>query len=230
MFEPNNNNQYSPTAKVGIEPTFFGKVMAFFALAIAASVGGIFVAQQFLMQFFVQVPGIMFLFFAIELAIIFTSRMWSKKKPLNRLLFALFAFITGVTIAPLLSVVAGIPGGSALIAKALIATVFMFGATALIGWTTKIDLSGIRGFLMMALIGMIVVSVIGFFVPWGNTFEMVFSGIGVILFSVFTMYDFQKIKQFPQDQYIDAALMLYLDIFNLFVYILRFMLAFSNRD
>ncbi len=225
-----HKSPYSPTAKVGIEPTFLGKVMTFFALAMAVSVGGIVFAQAYLMGLFLATPGIMFLLFAVELGIIFTSRMWSTKKPLNRILFALFAFITGITIAPLLTIVAGVPGGSALIAKALFATVLMFSATALFGWTTKIDFSGIRGFLFMALIGMIIVSVIGFFIPWGNTFELVFSGIGIVLFSAFTVHDFQKLKRFPEDRYIDAALMLYLDIFNLFIFILRFVLAFSGRD
>lgn len=214
--------------KVGIEPTFFGKVMTFFALAIFISMGGVYTAMTYLMQYFVQAPALMYVLFAVELGIIFTSRKWSTKRPLNRILFALFAFITGVTIAPLIMMVLASTAGSVMLMKALLATGFMFTATAIIGTTTKYDLSGLRGFLVMGLIGMIVISVIGIFLPWGNTFELVFAGGGIILFSGFTMYDFQKLKTFPEDRYIDAALMLYLDIFNLFLFILRFILAFGR--
>jgi FtsH-binding integral membrane protein len=54
---------------------------------------------------------------------------------------------------------------------------------------------------------------------------MIFSGFGVLVFSGFAMYDFQRIKSFPEDRYIDAALHLYLDIFNLFIFVLRLILS-----
>lgn len=223
-----NRHMYEATAKVGIEPTFFGKVMAFFALAIFASGAGVFVTYNYFIEYFIAMPALMWIFFIGELAIIFTSRAWSKKTPLNRFLFAAFAFITGVTIAPIIAILAASPGGIAILSKALLATGFMFVATALFGWTTKMNLSGMRGFLMIGLIGLIIVGILGIFLPWGNTMEMVYSGIGVLIFSGFTMYDFQKIKNYPEDRYIDAALALYLDIFNLFLFILRLIMA--SRD
>ncbi len=226
---PDNKNMYSPNAKVGIEPTFFGKVMTFFALAIVTSAVGAYLTSTYAIQYFFEMPWLIYALFAVELILVFTSRMWSTKRPLNRLLFVLFAFITGVTIAPLLTIVAATPEGTVMLIKALVATGAMFTATAAIGWTTKYDLSGMRGFLIMGLVGMIIVGVAGIFFPWGNTFELVFSGIGVIIFSAFTMYDFQKIKNYPPDRYIDAALRLYLDIFNLFLYILRLIMALNRR-
>ncbi len=228
MFENQDKNMYTATAKTGIEPTFYGKVMTFFALAIFMSAAGTYVTAQYFMEYFVNSPGLMYLLFAVELGIVFTSRMWSTKIPLNRFLFALFAFITGVTIAPLIVVLAASPAGLAILTKALLATGFMFTASALFGYTTHIDLSGMRGFLLTTLIGMIIVGVIGIFLPWGSTMELVYSGIGILLFSAFTAYNMQSLKRYPEDRYIDAALSLYLDIFNLFLFILRFMMA--SRD
>jgi len=228
MFENNNKNMYSATAKTGIEPTFYGKVMTFFALAIFMSAAGTYVTATYFMQYFVNSPGLMYLLFAVELGIVFTSRTWSTKIPLNRFLFALFAFITGVTVAPLIAVLLTSPGGTAVLVKALVATGFMFSASALFGSTTHMDLSGMRGFLLTTLIGMIVVAVLGIFFPWGNTMELVYSGIGILLFSAFTAYNMQNLKRYPEDRYIDAALSLYLDIFNMFIFILRFMMA--SRD
>ena len=230
MNEDNKNSPdiYREAVKSRFEPTFLGKVMLFFGFAVLASAAGAFVTYNYFLLYFFASPWLMWLFFIVELAIIFTSRMWSQKIPLNRIMFALFAFITGVTIAPLLAVIAATPGGVAVITKALLATGFMFSATAIFGWVTKIDLSGLRGFLFITLIGMIIVGILGFFIPWSNQMEMVYSGIGVLLFSAFTAYDLQKIKHYPEDRYIDAALNLYLDIFNLFLYILRFIN--SNRN
>ncbi|MFC1616361.1 Bax inhibitor-1 family protein [Patescibacteria group bacterium] len=225
-----NQEMYQPGVQTGIQSTFFGKVMSYFALAIFTSTVGIFVTFQYFMEFFIKYPAAMWGLFIGELAIIFTSRWWSKKSPLNRFLFGGFAFITGVTVAPLIALVLAIPSGVGILIKALVATTFMFVATALIGTKTKYDLSGLRGFLVAGLIGLIVVGVLGIFFPWGNTMELVYSGFGVLLFSGYTMYDFQKLKSYPEDRYIDAALNLYLDIFNLFIFILRFMLAFTGRD
>lgn len=224
MQDPN----YNPAIRAGFQPTFFGKVMLFFGLAVFASAAGVFVVNQYFLNYFVQNPALMWIFFIIELAIIFTAKKWSTKIPLNRFIFAAFAFITGITAAPLLGVVASSPGGVAILSQALLATGFMFTATALIGWTTKMDLSGMRGFLLAGLIGLIVVGLIGAFTTWSSTTEMIYSGIGVLIFSGFIAYDFQKLKHYPEDRYIDAALNLYLDIFNLFMFIVRFILA--SRD
>lgn len=222
-----NNNMYT-SVKTGLEPTFFGKVMAFFALAIFASAAGTFVTMKYYIHYFVENPGLMWVFFILELGIIFTSRLWSAKAPINRLIFAAFAFITGITIAPLLAVLLATPEGVAVISKALLATGLTFSAAAIFGWTTKMDLSGMRGFLTFGLIGMIIVAIIGFFIPWSSQTEMIYSGAGVLLFAGFITYDFHTLKQYPEDRYIDAALALYLDMFNLFLFILRFITA--SRD
>jgi len=144
-------------------------------------------------------------------------------------MFVAFTFITGVTVAPMISILAASQSGSTILMQALLATGLMFAATAIIGWTTHYNLSGLRGFLMMGLIGMIIVGIISIFIPWGNNIEMIYSGMGVLLFAGFTMYDIQKIKRYPENMYIEAALNLYLDIFNLFLYILRLIMSLNRR-
>jgi len=215
--------------RIGLEPTFFGKVMTFFALAIFSSAAGTFLTAKFFLSYFYAQPALMYIFFIAELVIVFTARYWRAKKPLNRILFILFTFITGITLAPLVGVMLQSAAGVDILTKALLATTFMFGAAAIFGWTTKIDLSGLRGFLIIGLLGLIVVGILGLFIPWNNTAEMVYSGIGVLIFSGYTMYDFQKIKQFPEDAAIDAALALYLDIFNLFIMLLRLLSSLNRR-
>lgn len=208
--------------------SYTSKVFFYFGLAILASAAGTFVGFTYFAEFFLANPMLMWALFALELGLVFTARLWSQRRPLNYVLFMAFAFITGVTIVPLLALFLA-EFGPAIIVKALLATTFMFAGTAIFAWTTKKNLSGLGGFLWIGLIGMIVVSLIGIFVPWSNTFEMIFAGFGVVLFSAYTMYDIQKIKTFKGMSPMEAALGLYLDIFNLFIFILRLMGA-ASRD
>jgi FtsH-binding integral membrane protein len=216
------HQQYNPSMPV--QMTFFGQVMAFFALALAASAVGVYVGFEYAMQYFVQSRWLIYSIFALELILVLTANIWKRNPPGSYVIFALFTFLTGLTLAPLLAITIQLNGGE-IIYKALAATTLTFVAMGLFAWKTSWNLAGMRGFLMAALLGMIVVSLIGIFVPWGNTFEMVFSGLGVILFSGYAMYDFQRIKNQQYAHPIDAALNLYLDIFNLFIYILRLLNA-----
>ncbi|MCC6643414.1 Bax inhibitor-1/YccA family protein [Candidatus Peregrinibacteria bacterium] len=209
--------------------SFVSKVMFFFGLAVAASAAGAFVGLNYLIPFFLSNTAFIYLLIIAELGLILTSQWWSKTTPLNYILFTIFAVITGITLVPVLAYFLESAAGVDILIKAFGATALMFGAAAVFGHTTHFNLQGLRGFLMMSLIGMIVVSVIGIFVPWSNTFEMIFSGIGVVLFSAYTMYDMQKLKSYPEDMYILAAMSLYLDIFNLFLYILRLLAALNRR-
>lgn len=223
-FNPHNQPGAIAQDMHKVTPTFFGRVMFAFGLAILVSAIGVWFSSAYLIDYFVQTPALMWGVFIVELILIFTSRYWSTRRPINYILFGAFAFLTGVTITPLL-LMATVVGGVGIVFKAFIATFLMFTAAGIVGYTTKKSLAGMGGFLFIALIGMVVTGVIGIFIPWGSTFEMIYSGIGVLLFSAYAMYDFQRIKSFPEDRYIDAALHLYLDIFNIFIFVLRLLLS-----
>ena len=101
---------------------------------------------------------------------------------------------------------------------------------ALIGYTTKTDLSKMGNILYMALIGLIIATVVNLFVH-SSGLQLIISYIGVLLFVGLTAYDTQKIKQmlYEQDSADESAqklallgaLSLYLDFVNLFIYLLR---------
>lgn len=214
---------------VNFGATFMSKVFFFFGLAVAVSALGSYIGLTYFSRYFLANPAITYGLIIVELVLIFTSGFWSKKAPLSYILFIGFALCTGLTLVPILAYLTLSVGGTAILIKALTATALMFGACAIFGHTTHYNLQGMRGFLIMGLFGMIIVSVIGIFMPWSNTFEMVFAGIGVILFSGYTMYDIQRLKHYPENAYIDAAIQLYLDIFNMFLFILRLIMAFDRN-
>lgn len=116
-----------------------------------------------------------------------------------------------------------------------VATVFFitagtFGVMALIGYTTKTDLSSLGKILFMALIGLIIATVVNIFVK-SSGLTMILSYVGVLIFVGLTAYDTQKIKQMllqapdageaSQKIALLGALSLYLDFINLFIYLLR---------
>ena len=122
-----------------------------------------------------------------------------------------------------------------------VATVFFitagtFGVMALIGYTTKTDLSSMGKILFMALIGLIIATVVNIFVK-SDGLTMILSYVGVLIFVGLTAYDTQKIKQMllqapdasegAQKMALLGALTLYLDFINLFIYLLR---IFGKRE
>ncbi len=214
----------------GDRSVFMAKVFSLFGLALLFSVGGIVIGIQVAYAYpQIFLNNISFYsIFAIELILIFTSRLWSQVRGLNYALFILFAMMSGFTVVPILIMAEAI-GGYMLIVKALAATVAMFLGVAMYGYVTHRDLTGMRGFLLISLIGIIISSVVNIFVQSGM-FDYILSWITVVVFSGFVMYHIQMIKnKYPENMYIEAALALYLDFFNLFINILNIMMGSGRR-
>ena len=122
-----------------------------------------------------------------------------------------------------------------------VATVFFitagtFGAMALLGYTTKTDLSSMGKILFMALIGLVIATIVNLFIK-SPGFTLILSYVGVLIFVGLTAWDSQKIKQMllqapdagegAQKLALLGALTLYLDFINLFIYLLR---IFGKRN
>jgi hypothetical protein len=105
-----------------------------------------------------------------------------------------------------------------------------FGAMAILGYTTSTDLTKFGSILFMALIGIIIASVVNWFMG-SELLDYIISLAGVLIFTGLTAYDVQKIKRIgastdfegetKQKLVIMGALNLYLDFVNLFLFILR---------
>ena len=118
------------------------------------------------------------------------------------------------------------------IARVFFVTAAMFGATSLWGYTTRRDLTSMGSFLMMGLIGVIIATLVNFFLQ-STALQFALSIMGVAIFTGLTAYDTQKLKDVYETYAGDGtalglsavrgALSLYLDFINLFLYMLRFM-------
>ena len=141
------------------------------------------------------------------------------------LLFILYSVINGATMSVIFMAYT-----ASSIATVFFITAGTFGTMALIGYTTKADLSSIGKLLFMALIGLIIATVVNIFLR-NDAITMVLSYVGVIIFIGLTAWDSQKIKQMlmlapdggevAQKVALMGALTLYLDFINLFIYLLR---------
>lgn len=142
-----------------------------------------------------------------------------------RSLFFLYAVLNGVVFSSFFLVYNVVD-----IVLVFGATSLFFGIMAAIGYTTKADLSKVRNFLMGGLVFLMIFWVVGMFINLAQ-FEMIACTIGIFIFLVFTAYDTQKIKSYhaayganpemAKKSSIFAALQLYLDFINLFLYLLR---------
>jgi len=136
-------------------------------------------------------------------------------------LFLAYSALNGVTITP---VVMAYTGGSVVLAFGVTAGTFL--GMSIYGYVTKRDLDTIGAFFAMALLGLIIAMVLGFFLQ-SEFYDMLISGAAVIVFCGLTAWDTQKIKKgkIPGarsgNQVVFGALMLYLDFINLFLHLLR---------
>lgn len=148
------------------------------------------------------------------------------------MLFILYSVINGATLSSIFFAFS-----VATIGKVFFITAGTFGAMALVGYTTKTDLTSMGKLLFMALLGIIIASVVNMFVA-SSGLDLILSYVGVLVFVGLTAYDTQKIKQMcqaapdagesAQKLALIGALSLYLDFINLFLYLLR--IFGNNRD
>ncbi len=173
--------------------------------------------------------GMYFVFIIAELVlvIVLSARVMKMKPTTAKVCFILYSFVSGLTFS------------SVFVAYDLISIMFIFliaavifGVMAVIGYTTKIDLTKMGTYLFFGLIAVLLVYLVNMFI--GSTMvELIVSIICVIIFVGITAFDVQNIAKLrysnlPLDNLaIYGALDLYLDFINIFLHLLT---IFGDRD
>lgn len=167
----------------------------------------------------------------IVLVMVLAARLHTMSVGAARGLFFAYAVVNGLVFSSYLWLY---DMGSVLMAFGSAA--LYFGVMAAYGYLTKRDLTSWRTPLMVGLIVLLAVSIIGMF--FLSPSSILFSVLGIVIFSCYTAYDTQKIKalyfayagneSMAKKASIYAALQLYLDFINLFLYLLR--IFGRNRD
>ena len=180
--------------------------------------------------------GNQLIFFALiigELALVFAlSAAIDRLQPSTAtIMFFVYAGLNGLTLSVIF-----LAYTQASIANTFFVTAGTFGLTSLYGYTTKRDLTSWGSFFFMGLIGIILASLVNFWLQ-SEAVYWVITYIGVFVFVGLTAYDTQAIKNMAAAGFSDTAseskaavigaLRLYLDFINLFLMLLRIM---GRRD
>lgn len=233
-----NRNNYTVSKSRTNTNTFVANVFSLmFAALIISGISAVWFATESMRSYIINYEGglttlgwiSMIAPIGLVLLIGFGFQKYSAKFLLG--VFLIYSTLTGISLSTIFSVYT-----TASIATTFFISALTFGVMALTGYTTKTDLTKLGSLLYMGLIGIIIASIVNFFI--GSSFmHYIISIIGVLVFTGLTAYDVQKIKNIgnqvqegsesAQKLMIMGALTLYLDFINLFLMMLR---LFGSRD
>lgn len=218
--------------------SFMANVFSYMALAMVISGSAAwFFASSGAIRYIIGESGLNILGWIVLLAplgIVITMSAAFQRLSFGAItaLFIGYAAITGLSLSTIFLVY-----DLGTIGKVFFITAGLFTTMAVLGYTTKTDLTKLGSILMMALIGLIIASLVNMFMK-SSAFDYIISCIGVLIFTGLTAYDTQKLKRIGAGvEYgsamagklaIMGALSLYMDFLNLFLFLLR--IFGSSRD
>jgi FtsH-binding integral membrane protein len=167
------------------------------------------------------------MFAPLIVAIVFSFKI--AKMPYKTALgvFVLYSALMGLSLSFIFLVYTGVS-----ILRVFFITSATFAAMSLYGYTTKKDLTSIGSFLIMALFGVVIASIVNIFLK-SSGLQFALSLLSVFIFIGLTAYDTQKIKEMyfacdgmdmenAKKVALMGSLSLYMDFINLFIALLRF--------
>ncbi|ESQ56105.1 hypothetical protein EUTSA_v10026089mg [Eutrema salsugineum] len=144
---------------------------------------------------------------------------FAKKHPINLIILTLFT----LSISFAVGLCCSFSKGRIVLEAAILTATMVLGLTIYTFWAVKRghDFSFLAPFLFGALLIVFVFTLLQIFYPLGKLSSMILSGFAAILFCGYIVYDTnQLIKKLDYDEYIHAAISLYLDVINLFLHLL----------
>jgi uncharacterized protein len=240
MFEQSNNKGFFTAQQEvntgAIAKTFMSQVFLWMALAmvVTAVTAYLFATSAELIGSLInfQTGKMTGLGWVVMLApigfVLLMSMGFQRLSPaIMTLLFIAFSILMGMSLSFVLLIYT-----AASVYKTFAVASAMFGVMAILGYTTKTDLTRFGSIMMMGLIGIVIAMVINIFLQ-SSTMDYIISIIGVLVFTGLTAYDVQKLKRIgagmgtgdvdTRKMSIMGALTLYLDFINLFLFLLRFL-------
>lgn len=239
MIDYTNNNNSEVNLKgsrVAISMnSFFSSVFTYMAgaLAITGLVAYVFSESNDLMSYLVNTEtggmsmvGYIVMFAPLAFSLIL-GVAFERFSTFGLLVFyLLFSVVMGVSLSFIFLIYT-----SASIASTFFISAATFAVMAVMGYTTKQDLTKMGSILFMAIIGIVISSVVNVFLQ-SETFHFIISGIGVLVFTGFTAYQIQALKRIAQSQeegsestnklILFGAITLYITFVNLFLSLLSF--------
>ena len=198
---------------------------------VTAVIAWVVGSSPLLLNLFLGGPQAYVVMFA-PLAIIWFGFRPDKMKA-SQLMLAFFgvSIVYGISFASIAVMVSADPLFGIAVAKSFFIATAMFAGLSIYGYTTKRDLSAVRTFATMGIIGLIAASVMNLFFQ-STMMQNVIAGAGILLFSGITVWQTKEMKEmynptmpaeFAARMAWAAALNLYISFVAMFQYILHFM-------
>ena len=201
----------------------------FAALLVTAAVSFGIYQTPGAMEYIIMNPTIAIVMMIAQLVVvmILSFRVMHMSPAVSNVMFFVYAILTGVSLSFIF-----IAYELGTIFQAFAVAALMFGAMAIYGTITHRNLMGLGSICFMGLIGIIIASIIGFFVGFSDTTYLIINYVAVLIFVGLTAYHTQRIKNMlaeaneaNQEDAIKkisvyGALVLYLSFINLFLRIL----------
>ena len=157
-------------------------------------------------------------------------------------LLAVYSLVTGFTLSGLVSMAISSPAGVGGVAIAALATGITFVIASIVGRRMSDSVGqALTAVVGLGIVGLLIAMVVqfigGIFAPgmfMGGGFELMIAGFGTVIFIGAAFVDFYTMpRTYNDDQYLAGALGMYLTYVNLFIFILRLIIALnggSRRD
>lgn len=220
-----SSHSLSPSAHKVLRNTYMMLGLTMIPTVIGALIGmGInfsFAAASPIMFALGSLAVIYGLFFAIAA---------NRNSSVGVVLLLLLTFVMGLLLGPILQMALSLRNGGELVGLAAGGTGIIFMTLSTIAATTKRDFSFMGNFLMVGIILLIVAWLANMFfqIP---ALSLALSGVAVLLFSGFILYDVNRIVRGGETNYIMATLSLYISVYQLFTNLLNLLMAFAgSRD
>lgn len=201
------------------------KTLNLFVVSLLVATAGLFLLGPLL-------PPAYATMLSFGLLILLIVTFWIRKKSrISKTFLFIFTGLSGTAFHPVLTYYVGDIGGP-MVGVALFTTAVIMLTIGTISWKSKIDFTFLGGFLLAAIIALILVSILFLFIPattwimWGITIA------GILIFVGFILYDISVIKNgsWAEEDIPLLALNLYLDFINLFRFILSLIGLASSDD
>ncbi|MDP9729185.1 Bax inhibitor-1 family protein [Alicyclobacillus tolerans] len=164
-----------------------------------------------------------------EIIMIVVAMFLQRRRTIGYPFVFSFTFISGLTLYPTIAYYTQ-TYGSGLVLEALGVTAISFLVASIVASRSSMDFSFLGGFLFIGLIALILMGIVSFFVHFGTTGQLIYSFIGIAIFIGYILFDVNRLSKYGvAEQYVPwIVLSLYLDIINLFLFILQFFGVSSN--
>ena len=143
-------------------------------------------------------------------------------------LLLLMTGLVGVFLGPLLNVALGMKNGVQLVGYAAAGTGVIFLVMGAIATTTKRDFSFMGKFLFVGMIALLVAMIANMFLQI-PALALTISTLVLVVFSLFLLYDLNRIVRGGESNYVMATTGVYLSLVNIFSSLLHLLMAFTGE-